>query len=113
MERIKLGVKVDSIRLDGGKKRLVKIAGDEEWGVASGYMICLVAPEDGDESSINLLKLDRCVMVGSLSSRDFMRTSLVQEIVEHNVKGNYVVFATLNSLYRIEDLYKEDLSSDV
>ena len=96
---------MNSAVLKGGKKRLIKIEGDNERAVASGYMICNMNSEDNDEDdSTNRLKLDRTVMVGSLSSRDFYRTSLVQEIVEFNLELNYVVFATLNSLYRIEDL---------
>lgn len=94
---------MDSVRLEGGKYMLIKIYGPEdEAHCQSGYMICNLNEEDGDEESQNLLKLDRCVMVGSLSSRDFYRTSLVQEILEHDKEKDSVTFATLNSKYRIE-----------
>jgi len=96
---------MDEVRLKGGKYSLTKIYSDgEEHGCQSGYMICNLHEEDENVESQNLLKLDRCVMVGSLTSRNFYRTSLVQEILDYNEEEDSVTFATLNSVYRIKTL---------
>lgn len=72
-----------------GKVELVKIYPDgTEYCVSSGYI--LSHPIVGNQAC-----------VGSLSSRDGMTTSLVQEVEETK---DYIMFKTLNSLYVIRNI---------
>jgi hypothetical protein len=95
---------MDEVRLKGGKYSLTKIEDDKEIYLQSGYCIAVLLDEDKDVESFNLVKVDRPVMVGSLTSRDFWRTSLIQEILEYDEEKDSVLFATLNSVYRITGL---------